>query len=237
MAPIIVGHRGVAGCYPENTRVSIEAAIRQGLLWVEVDIQPTQDDILVVAHDHSIERCSNGHGRIDTLTLEQLRQFDFGAWFSPQFDNEPIMTLQELLALAKQHNLHLNLEVKIDHHDASHVAQLVQQELQRCNVHQDTVLLSSFSHEVIRALHQFCPKYKLAVLSERLRSQDIDLLKEVQAFSCNLNFRWVNREQINRLHQDGYQVWCYTVNNPRKLKHLPTLDAIFSDFPQRFTSI
>ena len=107
MKPMIIGHRGVAGHYPENTQVSVQAAIDLGLKWVEVDVQPTQDHILVVCHDHTIDRCSNGKGRIDSYTLEQLQQFDFGAWFDPQFAGEPIMTLETLLTLAKQHSLEI----------------------------------------------------------------------------------------------------------------------------------
>ncbi len=67
----IVGHRGIAGHYPENTRVSIEAAIELGLNWIEVDIQPSKDDVLVVCHDHTVDRCSNGEGRVDALTLSE----------------------------------------------------------------------------------------------------------------------------------------------------------------------
>ena len=77
----IIGHRGVAGHHPENTKVSIEAAAKLGLEWVEVDVQPTKDNILVICHDHTIDRCSNGSGRIDEQTLAELRQFDFGAKF------------------------------------------------------------------------------------------------------------------------------------------------------------
>lgn len=97
MPSIIVGHRGVAGTYPENTRVSVQAAINLGLSWVEVDVQPTKDNVLVVCHDHTIDRCSNGKGRIDEYTLAELKQLDFGAWFDPRFTGESIMTLEELL--------------------------------------------------------------------------------------------------------------------------------------------
>ncbi|MDN2483378.1 glycerophosphodiester phosphodiesterase family protein [Vibrio agarivorans] len=75
---------------------------------------------------------------------------------------------------------------------------------------------------------------KLGILSERLRKKDWILLEEIGAFSCHLNFRWTAKRHVEKLHQAGYQVWCYTVNNPRQLKHLNNLDAVFSDFPSRF---
>ncbi len=234
MTQILVGHRGVAGHYPENTRVSVQAAIDMGLKWVEVDVQPSKDDILVVCHDHTINRCSDGQGRIDAHTLAQLRQYDFGGWFNPQFVGEPIMTLQELLELAHQHQLSLNIEVKIDQQDVARVAQTLKTQLDQGPLQASAILLSSFSHEIIRELHQHCNGYRLGVLSERLSSQDWQVLEEVQAFSCNLNYRWVTKSQIEELHEHGYQIWCYTVNQPDKFKHLHLVDGIFSDFPERF---
>lgn len=67
-----------------------------------------------------------------------------------------------------------------------------------------------------------------------LVEKDRLLLEEVDAYSCNLNINWVRSRQINKLQKAGYKVMCYTVNNPKKLKHLPMLDGIFSDHPSRF---
>lgn len=234
---IIVGHRGVAGHFPENTRSSIEAAIELGLNWVEVDIQPTKDNQLVICHDHTINRCSNGRGRIDHYTLEQLKQFDFGSWFDSKFANQSIMTLAELLNLANQHDLNLNLEVKIDHHDPMQVCQLLDKQLKESNCSGENIILSSFNHDVIRCLHQIMPEYRLAVLCDRVTSKVESLLKQVSAFSCNVNYKFLTSNKISRLQAEGYQVWSYTINNPKSLRHIANLDAIFSDHPQRFLSL
>ncbi|MDR9829075.1 glycerophosphoryl diester phosphodiesterase [Vibrio sp. FNV 38] len=234
MSPIIVGHRGVAGLYPENTLSSIQAAIDLGLEWVEIDVQPTKDNVLVVCHDHTINRCSNGKGRVDAYTLAELRQFDFGNWFDAEFKDEPIFTLQELLEVAAQHNIGLNIEVKVDRHDVAMVASQLKAQLDRSPLEQGKIILSSFSHGIMRLLHQHCPGYRLGVLSERLRKKDWVLLEEIGAFSCHLNFRWTTRRHVEKLHRAGYQVWCFTVNNPKRLKHMPHLDAVFSDYPSRF---
>ncbi|MCG3742682.1 glycerophosphoryl diester phosphodiesterase [Vibrio cincinnatiensis] len=234
MSPIIVGHRGVAGSHPENTRVSVQAAIDLGLSWVEIDVQPTKDNILVVCHDHTINRCSNGKGRVDAYTLAELRQFDFGGWFQPQFSGESIMTLQELLELSAAHQLGLNIEVKVDKHDVAQVASQLKVQLDRSPLSQEKLLLSSFSHDIIRELHQHCPGYRLGVLSERLSHKDKDVLHEVNAFSANLNYRWITQKHIDYLREHGYQIWCYTVNEPSAFAHLKQVDAIFSDWPSRF---
>ena len=234
MTTLLIGHRGVASKYPENTQVSIQAAIDMGLTWVEVDVQPTKDNILVVCHDHTVNRCSNGKGRVDCMTLSELKALDFGRWFSNEFAHESIMTLSELLELAAENSLNLNIEVKVDHHSPEDIARMISQTLQQGPLAKSHVLLSSFSHEVIRSLHTHCEDYKLGVLSEFLSRKDRLLLEEVNAYSCNLNINWVRSRQIKQLQQAGYKVMCYTVNNPNKLKHLPTLDGIFSDHPSRF---
>ena len=229
----IVGHRGIAGHYPENTRVSIEAAIELGLNWIEVDIQPSKDDVLVVCHDHTVDRCSNGKGRVDTLTLSELRQLNFAHRY-PECSPQTILTLSELLDIANRHRIKLNLEVKIDHHDPEHVVDLLAHTLQGIELPKEAILFSSFNHDVIRQLRKQFPTHAIAVLSERLRRKDRLLLEEVQAVGCNLNHLWTSKRQISSLQKLGYKVWCYTVNNPNRLKRLSNLDGIFSDYPERF---
>lgn len=212
------------------------AAIELGLEWIEVDIQPTKDNHLVVCHDHTIDRCSNGVGRVDSFTLEELREYDFGGWFSPEFKGETILTLEELLILAQKHRIKVNLEVKLDKQNVQDVCKVLKKSLNTLNIDSQTILLSSFSQDVIRELHRTLPEYRLAVLSERLTSQVKKLLHEVSAYSCNLNHIWTRKKHIQSLKAEGFQVWCYTVNNPNRLKHLAALDAIFSDYPKRFLS-
>ncbi|ELP5728893.1 glycerophosphoryl diester phosphodiesterase [Vibrio vulnificus] len=234
MPPMIVGHRGVAGSYPENTRVSVQAAIDLGLSWVEIDVQPTKDNVLVVCHDHTIDRCSNGKGRVDAYSLKELQAFDFGGWFDEAFAGEQIMTLESLLNLAAEYDLGLNIEVKVDNHDVAKVALNLKNLLDKSPLTADKILLSSFSHDIILQLHQHCPGYKLGVLSERLSQRDRQVLKEVNAFSCNLNYRWITEKHIRDLKTGGYQIWCYTLNQPDKFRYLDKVDAIFSDYPERF---
>ncbi|EJT1338361.1 TPA: glycerophosphoryl diester phosphodiesterase [Vibrio vulnificus] len=234
MPPMIVGHRGVAGSYPENTRVSVQAAIDLGLSWVEIDVQPTKDNVLVVCHDHTIDRCSNGKGRVDAYSLKELQAFDFGGWFDEAFAGEQIMALESLLNLAAEYDLGLNIEVKVDNHDVGKVALNLKNLLDKSPLTADKILLSSFSHDIILQLHQHCPGYKLGVLSERLSQRDRQVLKEVNAFSCNLNYRWITEKHIRDLKTGGYQIWCYTVNQADKFRYLDKVDAIFSDYPERF---
>ncbi|MDN3681956.1 glycerophosphodiester phosphodiesterase family protein [Vibrio tapetis subsp. quintayensis] len=232
--PLIVGHRGVAGTHPENTKASINQAISLGLKWIEIDVQPTKDDVLVVCHDHTLERCSNGKGRVDEHTLAELEALDFGRWFAADFAHEPILTLAELLTHASQHSLHINIEVKIDRHDPAHVVTLLTAELERANINRDLILISSFSHDVVKQLAEKCGEYRLGVISDELSDGDCILLAQVNAFSCHLYYKNTTQETVTKLKGLGYQVWCYTVNEPTSFPLLNDVDAIFTDYPTRF---
>lgn len=238
MSSIIVGHRGVAGTHPENTKASIEQAAKLGLKWIEVDIQPTQDDQLVVCHDHTLERCSDGKGRVDEHTLAELRQLDFGSWKSEQFAGEKILTLEELLTLVEQHDLSVNLEIKVDsRHQAPYVVDLLHDELIRSNLDTDKVLLSSFSHKVVAEMARHLPRYRVGVITEQLTQDDLMLINEVKAFSCHMNYEHVDQSDLDTLNEANIQAWCYTVNDPSQFKFLSKVDAVFTDFPNQFSSI
>ena len=92
-----VAHRGLEQVAPENTLPAFRAAANAGFKWVECDVILTADDVPVICHDRTIDRTSDGSGRVDSYTLSQLREFDFGSWFSPLFAGTPIPTLEDLL--------------------------------------------------------------------------------------------------------------------------------------------
>ncbi|MEL7292445.1 MAG: glycerophosphodiester phosphodiesterase family protein [Pseudomonadota bacterium] len=237
MRPIIVGHRGVSGHYPENTKASIEAAISRGLEWVEVDVQPTKDHQLVICHDYTLDRCSNGKGRVDQHTLDELKQLDFGSWFSSGFAGEEILTLGELFAIVKASNIKLNLEIKLDTDCAEQVVAGVAQLLSEHNIDNESIILSSFNPKVMRALGDQCNGYKLGVICDRMSSDVLALLKTINAYSCHLNYEHITHSALKQLAEIGCAAWCFTVNKPTSFPLLDKVDAIFSDYPERFADV
>jgi glycerophosphoryl diester phosphodiesterase len=189
----------------------------------------------VVCHDHTLERCSNGKGRLDQHTLASLRQLDFGSWFAPRFADESILTLPELLALAQRYDANINIEVKLDEqHDIDSVIKQLAVDIKDSGIAISALLFSSFSAQVMRALYCYSDLFRLGVLSEQLNSDDLQLLTEIDAFSCHLDQETLTEEQVIQLHQLGYQVWCYTVNARDAFKLMGKVDAIFTDYPARF---
>ena len=112
----IVGHRGFRSQYPENTLISFQAAMDFGVDAIEFDVHPTRDGKLVVTHDHTLERCSNGTGPVHDFTLDELRKLDFGGWKDAKFAGARIPTFEETLdcILSRKSDFYLLIELKED---------------------------------------------------------------------------------------------------------------------------
>ena len=95
----LCAHRGAMDTHPENTLSAFREAIRCGAHMIEFDVQLTKDRKLVVIHDTTVDRTTDGKGKVSDLTLKKIRQLDAGAWKSPEFAGEKIPTLQETLAV------------------------------------------------------------------------------------------------------------------------------------------
>ena len=93
----IIAHRGSKSNRPENTLASFAEAIRVGTDGIELDVHRTRDGHLVVIHDESVDRTTNGSGLVRKLTLEQIRSLDAGSWFHPQYFRERVSTLGEVI--------------------------------------------------------------------------------------------------------------------------------------------
>lgn len=108
----VIGHRGYAGAYPENTISSFRGAIEMGVDYIELDVQLTRDGEVVVFHDNDLGRITGCEGTVADYTLEELKAMDFGAYFSPSYVGEQIPTLAEVLELASLSESNVYLELK-----------------------------------------------------------------------------------------------------------------------------
>ena len=142
----IIAHRGANAYAPENTLPAFEKALTMGADGVETDILLTADGFVVLSHDDTIDRCSDGTGRVDAMTLAQLREHDFGAWFGGDFAGTLIPTLDEFLDVVKEFDVIL-IELKTNDRDIA--AQTVQAVKERGLM--GRVIFQSFNMEAIRA--------------------------------------------------------------------------------------
>lgn len=121
-----VAHRGFSAEAPENTLPSFLLAWQHGFHYVEADIQFTADGCPVLLHDMWIDRTSNGSGRIDWMTLEQVRGYDFGSWMSEEYAGTKIPTFEEFLRLCQNLQLHPYIELKVETVTPERVSTLVE---------------------------------------------------------------------------------------------------------------
>jgi len=107
----LCAHRGAMDTHPENTLVGFQAAIDHGAHMIEFDVRLSKDQKLVIMHDETVDRTTNGQGKVSDLTLEQLKTLDAGLWMRADFKGEQVPTLAETLAMMPT-NIWLNVHVK-----------------------------------------------------------------------------------------------------------------------------
>ena len=163
---MIVGHRGIRNLYPENTLVSFRAALELRLDLIEFDVHFTKDKTLVVCHDGTIDRTTNGTGRIRDMTLQELQSYDAGIVMGEQFAGEYIPTLEEVLELMANADYEVLLNVEIKDYDHEVVDATIAM-LKRFGLDQRTVI-ACFNAEVIAYTQKAHPDMRTQGFPQRV---------------------------------------------------------------------
>ncbi|MDO4897704.1 MAG: glycerophosphodiester phosphodiesterase family protein [Rothia sp. (in: high G+C Gram-positive bacteria)] len=156
---IYFAHRGLSSSYPENTLAAFRAAADAGFTWVETDVDLAACGTAVLLHDTDLDRTTNLTGSLYTYTAAQLQQADAGAWFSPQMAGEPVPTLAQLITLANERQLNLNIELKSNEQGAERSLQLLDaviSDLKKLDPAR-AVLVSSFNHLLLAEFKRRAP--------------------------------------------------------------------------------
>lgn len=235
---LCIAHRGASGYAPEHTRAAFALALEQGADMIELDVQLSADDALVVFHDADVSRTTNGKGKVRELTLEQLRSLDAGSWFDPRFAGEPILTLEEVLELVGK-RARLNVEIKAPREDGKVLIPKLLATLEQFGVAGET-LVSCFDWWFlgdVRAQHSRVP---LGLLwSDPLIPWPWDRAAKMNAHHLHPLWAVVSRAQVAEAHAHGMSVYAWTVNDPPTMVELLQMgvDGIITDFPDRLTQL
>lgn len=168
----IYGHRGAKGMYPENSLLSFEKAIEQGVEGLELDVHMTKDGEIVVIHDENLERTTDGSGYIKDMTLEEIKQFSVGArskyghflnYDEEVWSAERVPTLIEVLELLKQYPIELNIEIKTTMEKYDGIEEKVLSIVKE-NGGNRKVIYSSFHLPTILRIKKLSPEAKIALL-------------------------------------------------------------------------
>lgn len=215
----IMGHRGAAADEPENTLRSFRRALAVGVAAVELDVQLTKDGRLAVIHDPTLDRTTNGKGRVIDFTLVELQRLDAGR-------GEPVPSLEEVFDLV-QGKAHLVVELK--HPEAAGALLRFFQEHRSFTA----AMAISFWHPALKALKEAEPRLKTGVLMVGCPADPVGLARAADADALVLQYAYVTPELVAAAHNHNLLVYVWNIDDIDTLKPYLTmnLDGIGSNCP------
>jgi len=160
--PLVWAHRGASGYAPENTLAAFQKAVDLGADGVELDIQLTKDDQIVVIHDETIDRTSDGKGWVKDYTLEELRAFNYNRT-KPEYKQADIPTMREVFELLKPTGLFINIEIKTGVVFYEKIEEKILALTKEMGM-EDRVCYSSFNHYTVTRIHELKPDAEVGFL-------------------------------------------------------------------------
>lgn len=239
--PLTIAHRGASGYAPENTMPAFDQAVRMNADFIELDVQMSKDGQLVVIHDTTVDRTTDGTGAVGDLTWQQLRALDAGEWFAPEFAGARIPSLAEvldryggkigILIEMKAPWLYEGIERK--------VADEWRKRQMDAASNKGKVIVQSFDHLSVRRFHEILPVIPVGVLTYRAQDLTIRKLKEFASYAdfVNPSLSLVTQQSVNRIHSYGMKVLAWTVTDPVWIAPLKQIgvDGIITDYPDFVT--
>lgn len=232
-APDIIAHRGASLKAPENTLSAIQQAIDDEAEGVEIDIQLTRDDVLVLMHDYTTARTTDDSVSryLNDLTYEELKSLDAGAWFAPEFAGEQVPTLEEaLLLIDGQIDVYIELKTNI-----SGIETMVLDLLYALDYDLDTVQILSFYSATLRGFKTAEADLKTVLLLSDFFGDFNQLIREeyIDAYALRKNLLLNNPSYVDRIHNLNKSVYVWTVNEQSELRDVSFLgiDGIITDDP------
>lgn len=219
---MIIGHRGAAELAPENTLKSIQAGLDSKVDMIEIDIAICKTGEIMVIHDDTVNRCTNGTGYICDLEFNYLRTLDAG-------EGEIIPTLQEVIDLIDG-RIPLNIEIKGK--GSSHeVAKILKNEIKNKGRYLDNFIVSSFDHIELVCFNKLYPLIKICPLISCIPINLAAMAEEMGAWSLNISREFISQELVNDAHKRGIKILVYTVNEPEDFVRIKkfNVDGVFTN--------
>ncbi|MGD2157078.1 MAG: glycerophosphodiester phosphodiesterase family protein [Anaerolineales bacterium] len=232
--PSIIAHRGSSSYAPENTLTAFEIAIQQNSDAIELDAKLSKDGHVVIIHDATLDRTTNGTGLVREKTLKALKELNAGSFFDETFNQERIPTLEDVLI-----NFGEKIVINIELTNYNRPTDKLPEKVVELVIKHDlvkSVIISSFNPIALRRCHQLLPDLPIGLLSYKGHTRfwtlwPIYKLVPHQAFHLPIND--ANPSIINKINQQKAKVFVYTVNQPIMMRQLFEwgVDGIFTDDP------
>lgn len=237
---LVIAHRGFSGQAPENTLIAFKNAIELGCDMIELDIHLSKDREVVVIHDNTLNRTTNGQGKIDDFTLSELKKLDAGSWFGAQFSGERIPTLKEVLQLAKD-RIPVNIEIKYSKEGKYPIEELAEKALKEVKevgmINQ--VNFFSFNPVALKRIRDRDPKAWVTLVSHKDWRYVGDITEGENYPILGLRDKHLTKEGIAQIQKKGLQVYAWTVDAPEEMEKFINwgVDGIITNHPDRLIKV
>jgi glycerophosphoryl diester phosphodiesterase len=221
-----IAHRGAKGYEPENTLASFQKALDMQVDGIELDVHLSSDGHLVVLHDETIDKTTNGKGLVNSFSLQKLKSF--------RIENEhQIPTLAEVFDLVNQ-QCFINIELK-SFESADAVVALIEFYVSEKNWNYTSFLVSSFDWNALQQLAFLNNQIPIGVLAELNLDLAQAFAKFIQARSIHPHFHLLTKDNTAQLQQKGFEVFPWTINEEEDIQKIKTfnVNGIITDFPNR----
>ncbi|MFT4973195.1 MAG: glycerophosphoryl diester phosphodiesterase [Saprospiraceae bacterium] len=221
-----IGHRGAKGHMPENTLIGFQKAIDLHVDRIELDVHLSLDNELMVIHDETIDRTTDGKGFVNQISLPELKRYRIEK-------KHHIPTLSEVLNLIDQ-KCEINIELK-SYETASKVVDLIEKYVLEKKWNYNHFLVSSFDWNALQQVTLLNSKIAIGVLTETNLDLALAFAKFIQAKSIHPHFHLLTEENTVIMQKEGFQVLPWTVNEIEDIRKVKTyhVNGIISDFPDR----
>jgi glycerophosphoryl diester phosphodiesterase len=224
--PLLIGHRGYPALCPENTLASFEGAMQAGCDMIELDVTLTRDRKVVVIHDDTLDRTTNGKGPVSGRALEEIKALDAGSWFDARFVEERVPELSEVIKLTAGRCM-LNVEIKESAFEAIYPVDAIEHQvvkLVKTYGAMDRVIISSFDQRILERIAAMDAPPAVAYISDHGADKSVlEMLLKMRAFSWHPRFTVLTRNQVDMLHAAGLKVFPWTINTRKEAEKLLAL--------------
>ncbi|MDB5055645.1 MAG: glycerophosphoryl diester phosphodiesterase [Bacilli bacterium] len=230
---MVIGHRGAAGEAPENTMVSFQLALKQGAEGIELDVHLSKEGEIVVCHDATLDRTTNGQGYIFEKEVVEIKRYDAGSWFSEQYLGETVPLLAEVFDQVPDGIL-INVEIKYAYHGRMET-QLI--DFLRKRKRMENVVISSFDHKCLQRIKKMEPKVKIGLLYAANLVDHAGYANQlgVDVFSIHPHYQLIEKEDVQKAKALGIRTFPYTVNSLEEFRKMVEygVSGIITDYPAR----
>lgn len=225
----IVGHRGAPRQEPENTLASFKRAMDMGVDWIEFDLRVTRDGVLVVIHDETVDRTTNGKGRVSDMTFSEIEKLDAG-------NGQRIPSLQQVIDLARN-KVKMDMEIKQMGTEADVVSAIEKNNIvAQC-------MVSSFMPDSIRTAKALNNRIMTAAIMDKMPEHVgscIDtLLYDIKADALMLSIKIANDSFISELRRNGLKIGIWNADTPDQIERYAIMNPNFlcSNYPDRLVEL